>query len=171
MGEETYPRTAAEWFERGRQAFRKPDGVMAVKAMEQVIDLDPAYRHPDGDNPYFYLGKIHEMEDRLDDAVVHYTRALAVNPQDEESLIGRGSCYTVIQQHEQAISDFRKVLRFPEDKRRVPRKHLLYAIAENFRQMEDWEQALEWGRQALDADPGNYRHQQLIKEIAAKLHP
>ena len=48
-----------------------------------------------------------------------------------------------------------------------PRKDLLYAIAVNYRQMEDWEQALDWSRQALEADPGNFRHQQLVKEIVA----
>ena len=75
------------------------------------------------------------MEDRLDAAIIHYTRSLAINSLDEESLIGRGSCYTVIKQHEQAVSDFTKVLQFPDRKRRAPRKHLLYAVAENYRQM------------------------------------
>ena len=88
-------RTLTEWFEYGRQAFLKPDGVEAVRAMEHVIDRHPAYRHPDGDNPYFYLGKINEVEGREDAAIGHYTRALAVDAQDEESRIGRASCYTV----------------------------------------------------------------------------
>ena len=54
----------------------------------------------------------------------------------------------------------------PEGQRRAARKDLLYAIAENYRQMKDWQQALYWGRQALDADPDNYRLQQLLNEIA-----
>lgn len=169
MTENKTLRTAAEWFEHGRHCFHKPDGVGAVKAMKRVIASDPGYRHPDGDNPYFYLGKIHEVEERMDEAIIHYSRALAINPLDEESLIGRGSCYTVVKQHEQAINDFTRVLRFPDSKRRAPRKHLLYAIAENYRQMEEWKQALHWGRQALDADPDNYRHRQLLKEVAEKL--
>ena len=168
MGGEETVRTAGEWFEEGRRCFHKPDGVGAVAALERVIDMNPAYRHPDGDNPYFYLGKINEMEDRLDAAVGHYTRSLAINPLDEESLIGRGSCYTVIRQHEQAIADFIGVLQLPDRQRRAARKDLLYAIAENYRQMEDWQQALYWGRQVLDADPDNYRHQQLLKEIVEK---
>ena len=168
MGGEETVRTAGEWFEEGRRCFHKPDGVGAVNALEHVIDMDPAYRHPDGDNPYFYLGKINEMEDRLDAAVGHYTRSLAINPLDEESLIGRGSCYTVTRQHEQAIADFIRVLQLPDRQRRAARKDLLYAIAENYRQMEDWQQALYWGRQALAADPDNYRHQQLLNEISEK---
>ena len=169
MTENKILQTAAEWFEQGRACFHKPDGVGAIKALECVIDIDPAYRHPDGDNPYFYLGKIHEMEDGLDEAIRHYTRALAINPVDEESLIGRGSCYTATRQHQQAIDDFTRVLQFPDRERRVPRKQLLYGIAENYRQMEDWEQALDWGQQALDADPGNERHQQLLKEVFDKI--
>jgi len=60
MGGEETGRTAGEWFEEGRQCFHQPDGEGAVNALEHVIDMDPAYRHPDGDNPYFYLGKINE---------------------------------------------------------------------------------------------------------------
>ena len=169
MSEERSPRTIAEWFEQGRKCFHKPNGMGAVKALEQVIELDPAYRHSDGDNPYFYLGKIHEVEGRLDTAIVYYSRALSVDRFDEESLIGRGSCYTVTKQHQMAIDDFAKLLQVPDRQRRVPRKHLLYVIAENYRQMEDWENAVYWGQKALAADPENQRHRELLKEATAKL--
>jgi tetratricopeptide (TPR) repeat protein len=171
MAQEKTSRTIAEWFEEGRRCFSKPDGVAAIKALERVIDRDPAYCHPDGDNPYFYLGKIHEVEGRLEEAIVNYSRALAVNPHDEESLIGRGSCHTATKKHTDAIEDFSKVLQFPDQKRRVPKKHLFYVIAENYRQLEDWGMALFWGQKALHADPGNQRHQELFKEIQAKLNP
>ncbi|MDX9785201.1 MAG: tetratricopeptide repeat protein [Desulfobacterales bacterium] len=171
MTEKKTPSNAAEWFEEGRMYFSKPDGVAAVAAMERVIDLEPLYRHPDGDNPYFYLGKIHEVEGRTESAVFYYTRALAVNPVDEESLIGRGSCYTVGKQHVEAIADFMKVLQFPDEHRRVPKGHLFYAIAENFRQMNVWEKSREWGEKALAADPENTRHQDLLKEVSAKIKP
>lgn len=170
MAEEKESQTASEYFEAGRRCFHKPDGVGAVKAFEAVIEMDPAYRHSDGDNPYFYLGKIHEMEDNIDEAISLYTRSLAINPRDEESLIGRGSCYTVNREHERAIADFIRVLQIPATERRVHRKHLLYAIAENYRQGKDWDQALYWGRQALDADPENPRHQQLLKNIGEKVN-
>jgi tetratricopeptide (TPR) repeat protein len=168
VSEDKTPKTIHDWFEAGVRCFRKPDGVAAVKALEKVIDMDPAYRHPDGDNPYFYLGKIHEVEGNLERAVVLYSRALAVDANDEESLIGRGSCYTVLKRHLDAIADFSRVLAFPDKYRRVARKNLLYVIAENYRQMGDWGQAIHWGQQALDADPGNYRHQELLKAVQAK---
>ena len=72
-------RTIAEWFEKGVRSFKKPDGIAAVRAFNKVIDLDPAYRHTDGDNPYFYLGKIMELSD-VDDLYTTtkhpYTQAL-----------------------------------------------------------------------------------------------
>ena len=169
MSEKTPPHTAAEWFEQGRRCFHKPDGVGAVKAMERVVDMDPAYCHPDGDNPHFYLGKIHEVEGRLDTAIMHYTRALAVNPNDEESLIGRGSCFTVTQQHERAITDFTRLLNIPDRLRKVPLKHLYYVIAENYRRLQQWGEAIYWARKEHDADPGNERHRQLLKDITANI--
>jgi len=94
-----------------------------------------------------------------------YTRALALNPYDEESLIGRGSCYTVKKNHEAAISDFIKVMAIPAKIRNVPLKHVLYAIAENYRQQMDYPNALHWGEKALLEDPRNYRHQKLVAEV------
>lgn len=169
MSEAETPVTIQEWFEEGVRCFHKPDGVAAVEAFEKVVDWDPGYRHPDGDNPYFYLGKINEVEGNLERAVILYSRALAVDAKDEESLIGRGSCYTVLKRHLDAIADFSRVLDFPKHYRRVARKNLFYAIAENYRQMGDWGQAIHWGKLALDADPGNYRHQELLKEAMAKV--
>lgn len=168
MPQDHSPRTAAEWFEKGRKCFHEPDGPGAVNALERVIDLDPAYRHPDGDNPYFYLGKIHEVEGRLESAIMFYTQALAVDRFDEESLIGRGSCYTVTRQHQLAIDDFMRLLQATDQQRRVPRKDLLYVIAENYRQMQEWDKAVFWGRQAVDADPENERHRELLAEATAK---
>lgn len=161
------PRTTAEWFEYGRQCFHKPDGLAAVKAFERVIDDNPSYCHGDGDNPYFYLGKINEVEGRLEAAIILYSRALAVNRHDEESMIGRASCCTVTGRHEAAIADIERLLQIPEPHRRVPRKLLLYVMAENYRRLADWGQAVHWGRQALDADPGNEEFQKLLAEIQA----
>ena len=169
MSEAKTPRTIDDWFAEGVRCFHKPDGVAAVAALEKVVDLDPGYRHPNGDNPYFYLGKIHEVEGNLEKAVVLYSRALAVDPIDEESLIGRGSCYTVLKRHQDAIDDFSRLLNFPDQHRRVARKNLLYVIAENYRQLEDWGQAVHWGRLAVDADPGNERHQELLKAVQARV--
>ena len=169
MSEAKAPTTIDEWFEEGVRCFQKPDGVAAVKALEKVIDMDPGYRHPNGDNAYFYLGKIHEVEGNLERAVILYSRALTVSANDEESLIGRGSCLTALKRNEEAIADFSRVLAFPDKHRRVARKNLLYVIAENYRQLEDWGQAIHWGQQALAADPGNYRHQELLKAVQAKI--
>jgi len=169
MDKDNTRRSAADWFNDGIKCFNKPDGVGAVRAFEAVIEIDPGYRHEDGDNPYFYLGKISEVEGRLDDAIVLYSRALTLDAYDEESLIGRGSCYTVKKNHEFAIADFKKVIDIPHNIRNVPLKDVLYVIAENYRQQKHWPNALYWGEKALAEDPDNYRHQELVSEVKKQL--
>lgn len=161
--------SATDWFNEGLRCFNKPDGIGAVRAFEAVIRIDPAYRHKDGDNPYFYLGKISEIEGRLDDAIVFYSNALTQDPYDEESLIGRGSCYTVKKNHEVAVADFKKVLDIPPEIRNAPLQHTLYAIAENYRQQKDFKNALHWGEKALLEDPDNDRHQELVADAKKQM--
>jgi tetratricopeptide (TPR) repeat protein len=169
MDKNNTQRSAAEWFNEGIRCFNKPDGIGAVRAFEAIIEMDPAYLHEDGDNPYFYLGKISEIEGRIDDAIMHYSRALTLDQYDEESLIGRGSCYTVKKKHEAAVSDFKKVLDIPPKIRNVPQKHVLYAIAENYRQQMNYPKALHWGEKALSEDPRNFRHQKLVAEVKKQM--
>ena len=162
-------RSVAGWFNEGVRCFKAPDGIGAVRAFEKVIEIDSAYRHDDGDNPYFYLGKIAEMESRIDDGILLYSRALTLDPYDEESLIGRGSCHTVKKNHEFAVADFKKVLDIPSEFRNTPLKYVLYAIAENYRQQKDYPNALHWGEKALAEDPNNYRHQELVTEMKKQM--
>ncbi|WP_022667403.1 tetratricopeptide repeat protein [Desulfospira joergensenii] len=161
--------SAADWFNNGLDCFNKPDGMGAIKAFEAVIRIDPGYRHSDGDNPYFYLGKISEIEGRIDDAIQYYSSALALDPYDEESLIGRGSCYTVKKNHKGATVDFKKVLDIPSELRNAPLQHVLYAIAENFRQQKDFPNALHWGEKALLEEPENLRHQELVADVKKQM--
>jgi len=161
--------SAADWFNEGLKSFNKPDGIAAVRAFEAVVKIDPAYRHEDGDNPYFYLGKISEIEGRIDDAISFYSSALTLDLYDEESLIGRGSCYTVKRNHEGALADFKKVLDIPSENRNAPLQHVMYAIAENYRQQNDFPNALHWGEKALSKDPNNNRHQELVDEVKKQM--
>ncbi len=161
--------SAADWFDKGVKCFNEPDGVGAVRAFEAVIRIDPAYRHKDGDNPYFYLGKISEIEGRIDDAVQFYSSALALDPHDEESLIGRGSCYTVQKNHDGAVADFKKILDIPPEYRNAPLQHVLYVIAENYRQQKDFPNALHWGEKALSEAPDNSRHQELVADARKQM--
>ena len=161
--------TIAEWFEKGVRAFKKPDGIAAIRALNKVIDLNPAYQHPDGDNPYFYLGKIMEVESDLEKAVAMYTLALTIDQWDEESLIGRGSCYTVLNRHKEAVADFKKVLAINPNQRRVPTGHIYYVIGENYRKIEDWPRVWKWGQLALTEDPDSDRNKEMVDEATAWL--
>jgi len=53
--------------------------------------------------------------------------------------------------------------------RNAPLKHVLYAIAENYRQQKDFPNALYWGEKALAEDPDNYRHQELVAEVKKQM--
>ena len=161
--------TIAEWFEEGVRSFKKPDGLAAVKAFNKVIDSDPGYQHSDGDNPYFYLGKIMEVEGDIEKATVMYTRALSIDHWDEESLIGRGSCYTVLNRHEEAVADFKQVLAIDPIHRRVPTGDIYYVIGENYRKEGNWPKALKWGQKALDEIPHNDRFKQLVDEANSQI--
>jgi tetratricopeptide (TPR) repeat protein len=63
------------------------------------------------------------------------------------------------------VADFKKVLDIQPENRNAPLQHLLYAIAENYRQQQDFPNALSWGEKALSEDPANDRCQQLIAEV------
>lgn len=158
-------KTVKEWFEEGVRCFHKPDGPGAIMAFEKVIDIDPAYRHSDGDNPYFYLGKISEIEERLDNAIGYYSNALSIDPHDEESLIGRGSCLSVRREYERAILDFIKVLDINPSIRKVQVENIYYAIAVSYEKIDDTVNALHYGKKALEKDPLNYRFQEFLKVI------
>lgn len=169
MDKNRAPLSVTDWFNEGLRCFNEPDGVGAVRAFEEVVRINPVYRHGDGDNPYFYLGKIAEIEGRIDDAIVFYSRALTLNPHDEESLIGRGSCYTVNKNHKAAVVDFKKVLELPSKGRNSPMQHVLYAIAENYRQQKDFPSALHWGERALWEDSENDLYRQLVADVKKQM--
>ncbi|MDA3917591.1 MAG: tetratricopeptide repeat protein [Deltaproteobacteria bacterium] len=169
MDKDSTSLSATDWFNEGLICFNKPDGIGAVRAFEAVVKINPAYRHEDGDNPYFYLGKISEIEGRIGDAIMLYSHALKLDPYDEESLIGRGSCYTVKKNHEVAVADFKTVLDIPPESRNVPLQDVLYAIAENYRQQKDFPKALHWGEKALSEDPGNDRHRELVVDVKKQM--
>ena len=76
---------------------------------------------------------------------------------------------TVKKNHEGAVADFKKVLDIPPESRNAPLQHVLYAIAENYRQQMDFPNALYWGEKALSEDPDNDRHQELVAEVKKQM--
>ncbi|RLB84846.1 MAG: hypothetical protein DRH26_18810, partial [Deltaproteobacteria bacterium] len=53
--------------------------------------------------------------------------------------------------------------------RNAPLEHVLYAIAENYRQQKDFPNALHWGEKALSENPNNNRHQKLVTEVKKQM--
>jgi hypothetical protein len=66
--------------------------------------------------------------------------------------------------------DYSKVsLDIPPEGRNAPLQHVLYAIAENYRQQKDFPNALHWGEKALSEDPDNDRHRELVAEVKKQM--
>ncbi len=96
--------------------------------------------------------------------------ALAVDPLDEDSLAGRGTCYTVTRQHEPAIHDFERLLRFPKTVRRLPNKHLYFMLAENCRRLERWIDAFFWEKLEHEAAAGDEQYGMLYESMVDSAH-
>jgi len=56
------------------------------------------------------LAKIYAGEDRYPEAIDLYTRALALDPEDPDSLHGRGSCFAATCELEKAVNDLEAVV-------------------------------------------------------------
>ncbi len=144
---------ASEWLAEGIRCFHLPDGVKAVEALNKSIQLNPEHRGSSGDTAYFYLGKIYEVEGRLEGAVELYSKALALWSEDEESLIGRGSCFYARGDYDRAIADFEKVLAIPHNRRNVSPPDLYYGLALSWSQKRAYGKAAEFAKRAIDESP------------------
>lgn len=153
MKKETSQWGASEWLAEGIRCFHLPDGIKAVAALRKSIEMVPEHREANGDTAYFYLGKIYEVEGRLESAIELYSKALTLWPEDEESLIGRGSCFYARGHFDNALADFEKVLAFPPDGRNVNPADLYYGLGLCHFQKKEYQKALEYAKRALESSP------------------
>lgn len=82
---------------------------------------------------YQNLGIVFELLGRYEDAVTHYAKALALDPSDKASLVGRGWVYGCLEEYDKSIKDFSAVLaKHPEDMEIRDRRAGAYSDAGNF---------------------------------------
>ncbi len=156
---------ASEWLAEGIRCFHLPDGIRAVEALNKSIAINPEHREHNGDTAYFYLGKIYEVEGRLEGAAELYSKALSLWPEDEESLIGRGSCFYASGEYDKAIADFEKVLRIPQSRRNVSPADLYYGLGLCLSQKGDYRKAAEFAQRAVDESPDYDEYVYHLKHI------
>lgn len=82
--------------------------------IRQALDLLEAVSLLDDSNPYVHaiLGSIYQKQQRFDDSVTSYTRALYLFPGDIYSLTNRGEVYLNQGKLVEAAHDFEEAIRF-----------------------------------------------------------
>ena len=156
---------ASEWLAEGIRCFHLPDGIKAVEALNKSLEINPKHCESNGDTAYFYLGKIYEVEGRLEGAAELYSKALSLWPEDEESLIGRGSCSYARGDYHKAIADFEKVLRIPQARRNVSPPELYYGLALSWSKKGEHRKAAAFVQRAIDESPDYDEYVYHLKNI------
>jgi tetratricopeptide (TPR) repeat protein len=76
---------------------------------KKIVERNPKFKGDDGDNAFYYMGRIHEHYlDEIDTAIQYYTRSLELSPDDVDSFENRGICRLRKKQYEMALKDIRK---------------------------------------------------------------
>ena len=98
-------REAVDFFHIGDAKFVKTSYFM----FQNILERNPKYRSADGDNPYFYLGRIHDyyLKDK-GTAIKFYTQSLKLFPKDTYAIECRGFCRLKKNKYDLAIKDLIK---------------------------------------------------------------
>lgn len=100
-------------------------------------------------------------EDKLEDAVVHYERALALDPDNFRALWGKAGAVRRMGDLQGAKTLYQRILAFaPEDPQILLAAGYVHAV-----DGED-EDALQYYDRVLEKDPGNVTHPAAISSIA-----
>ena len=87
------------------QSQMSNDEDAAEKALLSVLETDP-----DVLDAHQMLGQLSTTQKRFDDALVHFRRALELDPTHKNSLMGMASSYRALDRREEALVGFRRVL-------------------------------------------------------------
>jgi tetratricopeptide (TPR) repeat protein len=83
----------------------------AADLYQQAIKLDSQYVYS-----YNHLAELYKDRGRLDESLIWYNKALAVDGKNKEAMLGLGRLYQQLGQPQEAINTFKRVLKmFPDD--------------------------------------------------------
>ncbi len=89
----------------GAQSLMGRNVEEAEKILLTVLQEDPEIL-----DAHQMLGQIAATQQRFDEALGYYRRALAIEPDHKNSLMGMASCYQALDQSDEALVGFRRVL-------------------------------------------------------------
>lgn len=105
MGLEELFNEAVDFFNIGGAKIKLTSFFM----FQNIIKRDPKYKSADGDNPYFYLGRIHDSNLKdMDTAIKCYNKSLKLFPKDTFTIERRGFCRLKKNKYDLAIKDLMK---------------------------------------------------------------
>ena len=96
---------AVTYFHTGDRQFM----ITSFFMFQKVIEKNPEYMNPDGDNAYYYLGLMYRNNlNELDAAIEHFTKAIELDPNDCLALKERGFCWAEKGDMKKALADYKK---------------------------------------------------------------
>ena len=126
------------------QSLMRDDEEAAEKSLLAVLQSDP-----DVLDAHQMLGQLTSTQDRYEEALGHYRRALEMDPEHKNSLMGMASSYRALGRKEEALVGFRRVLEISGHDTRAT-----LAIADiefNLGRLDEAAQALEDAAETTEA--------------------
>lgn len=120
---------------------------MVKKAIEQFEKI--AEKNPKDPEPWLMLGRLQKMAQSSPEAEKAYQKALEIDPENEEALIGLSTVYSDLGDNKKAAELLEKVAG------KSPNLRTLTALASSYEQMRDYRLAAETLRRTLEISPNN----------------
>jgi tetratricopeptide (TPR) repeat protein len=94
--------------------------------------------------------RLMEESGKLDEAKMHYSRALDENPESVDALVGLGRVHTLAGRHDQAEQTLLKALKHQPKSAKV-----LHGLAQSYAARSRWDEAAQLLREAAASDPAD----------------
>ena len=147
-----------------RTADRRADLKRADELASRALAVDANYSAA-----HFAKGQVLMGEERLDDAIAEYERALALDPNNAYAVASLGGTYFLLGQYEKAMEFLDKAIRLsPHD----PTLFIWYRDKSSlYFGLQQYDQAIEWARRSIAINPNfSHAHGMLAAALALTGH-
>ena len=145
---------ARDYFEQGKELYRKDRDREAVKAFQKAISLNPDFAEA-----YYRLGlalavsgQKKEAEEAYQKAVEAYEKLIEQNPEDADAHFNMGQAYGKLGQYDDAIKAYKKAVKLKPDS-----GDMFYELGVAQSKVAHYAEAVAALEKATELDPDNYR--------------